>query len=189
MKHRVERTGYCKSYAKILHTANHLLDHAQKYEEGSTLQLQACVVFIAFSFEAYLNHVGAEEIPFWEEIEHVSHKQKLKILQQIISDLYIDQSTRPFQSLRQIFSLRNQLAHGRTKNLDQTYTTDKPPTHEEMVRVQEWDELTVDDVQRYYDDLVKANEIINSARHKPDELLFNQGIFSYMISPKNKRNR
>ena len=69
-----------KTYAAIFHTAWHLLDMAENHETGRLLNLQAATVFFAFTFEAYLNHVGAEELGFWDEIERISYQKKLNVL-------------------------------------------------------------------------------------------------------------
>jgi hypothetical protein len=40
--------------------------------------LQASAVFHAFTFEAYLNHVGSQEIKFWEQM--IPYREELPIL-------------------------------------------------------------------------------------------------------------
>ena len=75
MKYKVTHSGSHRPYIASRLTAWSLLKRAKEDETGSLLQLKASVVFLAFTFEAYLNHVGCEEIKFWDEIERLSHKK------------------------------------------------------------------------------------------------------------------
>ena len=74
-----------KTYTAIFHTAWHLLDMGERHETGKLLNLQAATVFFAFAFEAYLNHVGAEELSFWDEIDRISYRKKLTVLSKHLS--------------------------------------------------------------------------------------------------------
>ena len=65
MKLRVEHSGESRTYAILWQVARHLFETAKTLKTGSLLQLQASAVFHAFTFEAYLNHVGSQEIKSW----------------------------------------------------------------------------------------------------------------------------
>ena len=91
------------------HTAWHLLDVAKKHKEGSLLNLQAASVFYAFAFEAYLNHVGAEEIPFWEEIDRIPYFRKLRVIEKQLK-LTLDKDNPPFR-VRKHFKLLAHIGH------------------------------------------------------------------------------
>ena len=170
-----------KTYAAIFRTAWHLLDMGERHETGRLLNLQAAVVFFAFAFEAYLNHVGAEELQFWDEIDRISYKKKLTVLSKHLG-FTKDVSKRPFQTILKLFELRNALAHGRTENLTIKETSKTPPPHDAAWRLLPLEQLTPETVRRYHDDVRAAIEFINSARRPRDKRLWNQGSRGYRIS-------
>lgn len=174
MKVRVEHGGECRTYAMLRHVAWHQLDFAKTYEEGSLLQLQASAVFCAFAFEAYLNRVGEEEIAFWGEIERISYRKKLTVLTRQL-EFEMEPGHPPFQTIWELFNLRDRLAHGRTIEINGVFETSVCPSHDSACYVLPWETLTEEIVQRYFDDLTAAVEMINKARPTPDELLWNQG--------------
>jgi hypothetical protein len=164
-----------KTYAAIFHTGWHLLDMAERHEFGRLLNLQAATVFFAFAFEAYLNHVGAEELPFWEKKERIPYEKKLTVLSKHLG-FTKDVSKPPFKTILQLFELRNALAHGRTQKLPPIkITSESPPPHDSVCYLLPMEQLTPEIVRHYYDDVQAATELINSARRAPDKLLWNQG--------------
>ncbi len=163
-----------KTYAAIFHTGWHLLDMAERHELGRLLNLQAATVFFAFAFEAYLNHVGAEELPFWKEIDRISYKKKLTVLSKHLG-FTKDVSKPPLKTILQLFELRNALAHGRTQNLTIKKTSKSPPPHDAAWCLLPWEQLTPQTVRQYHDDVQAAIEQINSSRRVPDKLWWNEG--------------
>ena len=170
-----------KTYVAIFHTAWHLLDMSERHEEGRLLNLQAATVFFAFSFEAYLNHVGAEELTFWEEVDRISHAAKLEVLSKHLG-FAKDKSKPPFQMISELFKLRDALAHGRTQNVTIKNASGSPPPYDAVERLLPWEQLTPQGVRRYHDDVRDAIELINSARPWPDKLVWNEGSRSSTIS-------
>ena len=175
MKYEVTFDGVTKTYVALRHTAWHLLDVAKKHKEGSLLNFRAAAVFYAFAFEAYLNHVGAEEIPFWDDIDRISYLKKLIVIEKHLK-LTPDHGTPPFQVIQELFKLRNALAHGRTRNIDLSYETDIPPEQDSSWRIHEWEILTAKKVDLYASSVTNAVEIINMSRSKPDKHVWNEGI-------------
>lgn len=169
-----------KTYAAIFHTAWHLLDIAERHETGRLLNLQAATVFFAFAFEAYLNHVGAEELPFWDEIDRISHRKKLAVLSKHLG-FTKDTSKRPLQTILQLFEVRNALAHGRTQSLTTTTSSETPPPSEAAWRLLPWEQLTPEIVRQQHDDVRAAIELINSARCTPDPHLWSEGPRGFKI--------
>jgi hypothetical protein len=141
---------------------------------GRLLNLQAATVFFAFAFEAYLNHVGAEELPFWDEIDRISYKKKLTVLSKHLG-FTKDVSKPPLQTILQLFELRNALAHGRTQNLTIKKTSESLPPHDALCYLLPLEQLTPETVRQYHDDVQAAIELINSARRVADKLLWDQG--------------
>ena len=102
--------------------ARHLLETAKTLKTGSLLQLQASAVFHAFTFEAYLNHVGSQEIKSWEENERIQYREKLSDLSRHLNFKF-DPGRRPFQTIWVLFELRNNLAHGKTIEIKHEFST------------------------------------------------------------------
>jgi hypothetical protein len=168
---------HCKTYAALFHTAWHLLDCAERHTEGSLLNLQAATVFFAFAFEAYLNHVGSEELKFWDEIDRISYGRKLRILSKHLS---FPLDAHPFETVTTLFKLRNALAHGRTQKRTIT-KPGGPPPRDEAFRLLPWEQLTAATVRQYHDDVRDAMTSINAARPSPDPLPLNPGPRGYSV--------
>ncbi len=75
-----ERTIYTYNY--LHQAADWSLEQAHKNEEGRFYNCMSSIILSAFCIEAYLNHVGQEILPYWdEEIKKgLSIKNKLKII-------------------------------------------------------------------------------------------------------------
>ncbi len=182
MKYRVEYGGECKTYVALHHTACHLLHHANAFEEGRLLQLQASAVFCAFTFEAYLNHVGQAEVGFWNEIERIPYRSKLNVIPGHLQ-FPADYSRPPFQTVIELFQLRDTLAHGRTAKIDEVSETSSLPAYDSFTRVTPWERLTLERLGRYLADVEEAIGKINTARRPPDQLLWNEGGRSRVVGP------
>ena len=177
--------GHCRTYVVVLHTAHHLLEMAEKTEFGRLLNLRASMVFMAFTFEAYLNHVGSEEIPLWDEIEMISWKDKLKEIGKHLKHSF-DMSRRPMQGVTDLFLFRDYLAHGRTEKLDgHRKRSNGMPPYDHAWKVLDHETLEVGRSKRLFKDLESAIEQINAARPKPDceTWLWNQGMRSASTKP------
>lgn len=184
MKYQITHDGITKTYSSLLSTAHHLLDLAKESGLGRSLNLQASAVFHAFAFEAYLNHVGAHEIAFWEQIDRLPYKRKLNIIgTQLGLDINLGQE--PFQVVGDLFALRNMLAHGRTVEINETYETDTEPEHFSAWRIHEWEKLTIDIVDGYQANIRDAIKTINQARPVPDDDfdLWNRGGRGRTVKP------
>lgn len=157
-----------KTYISLLNVAWHLHDIAKESTKGRLLNLQGCTVFCAFAFEAYLNHVGEEELQFWKEIDRISYKDKLSVLSKHLR-FTADKSKRPFQTIAAVFELRNNLAHGRTIQHTSKKRGRRPAPEGEAWRMLPWEKLSVAQVGRFFEDVNSAIEAINASRTVPDE--------------------
>lgn len=95
-----------------------LQDGAARYE-GSFYEWMTANIFAAFSLEAYLNHLGPLRFKCWEELERLPVESKLALLLENV-DQHPDFSRRPFQTVKDMFRFRNQLAHGRSEQIEET---------------------------------------------------------------------
>jgi hypothetical protein len=111
-----ERTVHTHSY---LHSAaDWALEQAERTEEGRSYNCMSSIILSAFFIEGYLNHLGSELLPYWDEEvkRNLSVKNKLKIICHHLN-FSPDYSRRPFQSFNQIFKYRNILAHAITEKI------------------------------------------------------------------------
>ena len=181
MKLRVEHGGESRTYAMLWQLARHLLETAKTLKTRSLLQLQASAVFHAFTFEAYLNHVGSQEIKSWEENERIQYREKLSDLSRHLNFKF-DPGRRPFQTIWVLFDLRDNLAHGKTIEINHKFSTSQEIPDDSVWCALPWERLTDIDLQRFADDLKAAIETINQARKTPDQFLWNEGTRSTQIS-------
>ena len=111
-----ERTIHPYNY--LYSAAEWALEQAEKTEEGSFYNCMSSIILSAFCIEAYLNHIGSELLPYWDEEvkKGLSIKNKLKIICHQLN-LSPDYSRRLFQSFRNIVKYRNLLAHATTEKI------------------------------------------------------------------------
>ena len=87
------------TYAELWHAASCVLDMVSARPEGASWQYLSGIILTAFSFEAYLNHVGASEIACWEDLERLSTQSKLSLLVEVMNvELPGTYGTRPLQT-------------------------------------------------------------------------------------------
>jgi hypothetical protein len=101
------------TYADLWHTSWCLLKKGQDQEEGSFHQFMGSLVFTAFSFEAYLNHIGHRVFRNWQALEPLGPREKLDIIAEKIG-LPIDYGKRPWGIMKELFGFRNDIAHGKS---------------------------------------------------------------------------
>jgi hypothetical protein len=111
-----ERTVH--TYGYLRGAAEWALDQAEKTEEGRFYNCMSSIILSAFCIEGYLNHIGSELLPYWDEEvkKNLSIRNKLKIICHHLN-FSPDYSRRPFQSFNQIFKYRNLLAHAITEKI------------------------------------------------------------------------
>ena len=97
--------------------ARDALERAEADESNSVNDSIVCIVFSAFTIEAYINHTaGALHLPWWETVERrLPPKDKLVILGQELG-FSIDFASSPFGMFTWIFNFRDRIAHGKTKS-------------------------------------------------------------------------
>lgn len=130
-----------RTYVDLWHGANVLQGMAEASEEGSYYTIMASLLMRAFAFEAYLNHLGAKRISYWEDIDSIRVMDKFSVLGK---DCRIapDWSRRPYQALKTLFKFRNQIAHGQSVVLTASMEVpaDTEP-HQHMPRAA-WEEFS-----------------------------------------------
>lgn len=73
-----ERTVYM--YSELWHASSCVLEAGLCNPRGSSWQFLSSIVLTAFTFEAYLNHVGPQVIACWESLERLPPQAKFELL-------------------------------------------------------------------------------------------------------------
>lgn len=102
-----------RTFADLNHGANVLFGIAKDSPRGSYYTLMASLLLSAFTFEAYLNHLGDKTFPFWKKIESIRVMDKYSLLCAHFK-IDVDWGGRPHQTLKQLFRFRNSIAHGKS---------------------------------------------------------------------------
>jgi len=116
-KVRVSKKRQVKTYVELWHASNVMLEKARKDQDGSLHHIMASLTFTAFMLEAYLNHLGPKVLACWDELERqLSPLSKLSLIAEKLG-FEMDKGRRPYQTVLEVFTLRNRLAHGKSEVL------------------------------------------------------------------------
>ena len=110
------------AYAHLWKVSEFMLDRAADTPLGSNLHRVAAMGFAAFTFEAFLNHIGEHVVGTreWTIIERkLSPEQKVAILGGR-TKLAVTWSAKPWTDVRRLLRMRNEIAHGRNVELSET---------------------------------------------------------------------
>lgn len=86
----------------------------------SNHELPALVVFAAFTIESYLNSLGSRNIPYWEDLERLPWRNKVRIIFKDAS-AELNWGEDPLQFATEVFGLRDKLAHGKPERVISQY--------------------------------------------------------------------
>jgi hypothetical protein len=179
-KFRVQASNTINTYVYCFIAATQALEHAQKIEEDRFYYCMMAGIFAAFTFEAYLNHIG-KKLPDWDNLEKtLGHSDKLKQLQKSLG-FTVDQRRSPYKSIHNIFYLRDSLAHGKTR----TITIDKIVKNHQVGSSEypqvEWKKLcTLPKVTIMVEDVESMIRLINEQLgSKRDPFASLEGSYSY----------
>jgi len=117
-KLQVSRERSVYTYGYLHSAAQWALEQAEGTKEGQFFNCMSSIILSAFCIEAYLNHIGSELLPYWDEDvkRGLSIQNKLKIICHHLN-MAPDYSHPPFKSFRHIVKYRNLLAHAITEKL------------------------------------------------------------------------
>ena len=186
-RYRYEAERHVVTHAYLLGVARDACDKAREIENGSFLQTMSSLVFSAFALEAYLNHLGQEKVPFWQEIERIGIMQKLRVLSAHLS-VTSDPSARPLQTVRQLFKFRNFMAHGRGEYVtgEGTLPSGEIPFGMDLVQT-EWEKYcTLENAERAIEDVRKLSWTLNKAAGFKGNPFASQGTAGRYVCPLEK---
>ena len=117
------------AFAHIHIGAKHMLEQAIKSEEGQLYNFISCLVFSAFTLEAYFNHFGKLGNAEWDTIERgLSKLKKYKTFCKQHKIQY-DFEKRPYSTIKELFTYRDSMAHGKSTVEDITKKVQIDPEH------------------------------------------------------------
>lgn len=173
-----------RTYVDLWHGANVLLIKTEEDQKGSYYTAMGSLLLRAFTFEAYLNHIGSQTFDFWKEIELLNVRQKYNVLCKRFG-LNPDDSRRPYQTLQSLFNFRNAIAHGRSKILGllaiEVDSKSDPYKHTPKAHWEEY--CTPQNAQRAKKDVSEIIAELHKAAGLGD-YPFNRGMSSGSISMK-----
>jgi hypothetical protein len=111
------------TFAELHHAARVLIETSQLHRRGNFYTAMSAFLLEAFTFEAYLNHLGEKHLKLWKDDERIRWKDKFKRVRRKIG-LKTDGSKRPYLTLRKLFAFRNALAHGRSEIVTEEFEVD-----------------------------------------------------------------
>ncbi|TQE98818.1 MAG: hypothetical protein FKY71_11825 [Spiribacter salinus] len=103
-----------RTFADLAHAADVMIIKSEESLEGSYYTIMSALLLTAFTFEAYLNHLGEKRISFWSRIDSIRVMDKYSVLTTEL-EIAPDFSRRPCQTLKALFRFRNSMAHGRSE--------------------------------------------------------------------------
>ena len=113
MKHQPYRNVTAQSIN--VQTLMHMIDQLKTGSDSAT-RIVPIVVFMAFSIEAYLNTLGSRKISYWDELERLPWRSKVKILHGV-ARATPNWGESHLQFATSIFGLRDNLAHGKPERI------------------------------------------------------------------------
>ena len=155
-------------------------------ELGAAWQFLSSLVLTAFTFEAYLNHVGAGLFADWEAKDRLPVMCKFDLLCTTLNVAFTEgKGQRPLQTVHKLMRFRNTVAHGRTVDIvapDKAHRVDDNLNDRIAERVfTDWEEAvqTVDFATRAREDVEATLTRLHEARPDPKEGLFAFGMGLY----------
>ena len=83
------------------------------------------ILYSAFALEAYLNYAGEKLFNCWHEIEKsLKPIAKVKLICEHL-EIVIDFSSRPFQTIKEVFKVRNAVGHPKAELAEGDYSSEK----------------------------------------------------------------
>lgn len=151
------------TFCDLNHASCVMLEVTSEITGGQYYTIMASLIFSAFTFEAYLNHLGSKMIPFWNEINSIRVMDKYIVLTKHLS-IKPDFGRRPYQIINNLFKFRNALAHGKSKVLSYTAKVETTVKIEDFVPREHWEDFcSLDNAEKVRSDLEEIIVELNVA--------------------------
>lgn len=186
----VSKKRTINTYAMLWWCSRGLLLYEQAEQKKPYWLWMGSLIFTAFSFEAYLNHIGKILFTCWNRLERLSPDSKLDIVCEKLGIL-LPIGERPRQTIKGLFKFRNELAHGKTNIIEpddtildgDQYTGDLIEDFPET----KWEKYcNISNAERAREDIEKVMQLIHekvsAVTNEIDPLWFS-GLIEILASP------
>jgi hypothetical protein len=175
-----------RTFVDLSHGSDVMLITAKDRKQGSYYTAMSSLLLRAFTFEAYLNHLGTKKTNYWDQVESIRVMDKYAVLCKMLC-VEPDFSRRPYQTVGKLFKFRNSIAHGRSvvlKNSKDVSSDDEPYQH---IPRAEWEEYsTIENAERAQEDISEVIIELHRAAGLGDyPFIQGVGIGSMSIKPSN----
>lgn len=117
-KIEVEHERSFKPYPELSRANRVILENTKQQRDGWYYECLCSILISAFRFEGLLNQLGYQTISFWDKIERISWHKKLGIICNSF-DISINTGARPFQTILELFSFRDNVVHSKPQFLNE----------------------------------------------------------------------
>lgn len=124
-KYKVEQQRTVFTHSLLFEAALTAIKTGRGSTSGSLYNYMHALISAAFALEAYLNFAGQSSLPFWSSIDRISTENKLKVLC-VQAGTTVDFSKRPYQSVKELWRVRNFLAHARVQSAKDEWVQEEP---------------------------------------------------------------
>ena len=167
------------TYSDFWNTSKFLLENGQSNERGSYYQFLGSLVSSAFTFEAFLNHIGEYLFKSWPEFERkLSHHAKLALIAEKLG-LNVDYGKLPWQIIPKLFGFRDKVAHGKNEMLRLEKVVPHDDRYEELMHqfmFAEWQTFATEEsaieVRKQLEEIITE---IHRIANVPNEHVFSHG--------------
>lgn len=146
------------------------------------------IILTAFTFEAYLNHVGPTTIACWSDLEQLPPWSKFELLCETLGVQFSGgPGKRPLQTLKKLLKFRNTIAHGHSETIapepELRDINDKLDRYLGEPPLADWERhITKQFAERARKDVEAVLKAIHAKRKEPKEGLFTFGIGAHGAS-------
>lgn len=163
--------GEYRYYVEFKAGARRFLQRSEDDPRQRYYNRLAALLFLAFSAEAFVNHIGGKKYPeWWEEVERSPFRSKLKLLC-VHLGVKLELDKRPFSTILQSMTRRNLLVHSRRDVFE--FTVDVPSdetSRDYLFRPTERDRIAEPTfLKKLADDLDSTIDLILKAAHLETE--------------------
>jgi hypothetical protein len=175
-----------RTFVDLCHGSDVMLMKAKESANGSYYTVMSSLLLRAFTFEAYLNHLGNKKTDFWKHVESIRVMDKYGLLCKMLSISPVF-SRRPYQTVGRLFKFRNSIAHGMSvvlKNSKDVNSDDEPYQH---IPRAAWEEYsTIENAERAREDISAVIvELHKAAGLGAYPFIHGVGIGSVSMKPSN----
>jgi hypothetical protein len=182
---KVRKERHYRPHTEFYHAVSVHLSHVKEQHPGHYYSLLSAFLLSAFTLEAYLNYVGPVVERAWDDFEKSSPLAKLRHVACALG-ISLDSSMRPMQSIIELFTFRNRMAHPRASQVVEEYLSTSEEYQKDFYvepRPKWMAFATEDNASRCHEDVGALIELINSKLPSPELLPLHDNSWSGSASP------